>query len=114
VLQWLKGLVAYRGYAHGAVSVLELISGARFGSIVSALAFLCLLFYMIVHRKEGPDSVNFLEVSFLLLVLSLLVVPTLLSLFNYVLLIPGILLISTTRHRLSRLAADENHKVTSG
>lgn len=114
VLQWLKGLVAYRGYAHGAVSVLELISGARLGPIVSALAFLCLLSYMIVHRKAGPDSVNFLEVSFLLLVLSLLVVPTLLSLFNYVLLLPGVLLICTTRHGPSRVAAVENHNLTSG
>jgi len=113
VLQWLKGLVAYRGYAHGAVSVLELISGARLGPIVSALALLCLFSYMIVHRKVGSDSVDFLEVSFLLLALSLLVVPTLLSLFNYVLLIPGILLISTTRHRVSRLAAVESHNLTS-
>jgi hypothetical protein len=69
---------------------------------------------MIVHRKEEPDSVNFLEASFLLLALSLLVVPTLLSLFNYVLLIPGILLISATRHRPSRLTAVENHKLASG
>ena len=99
VMQWLRALVSYRSYAHGAVSILELISGARLGSIVSALAFLCLLAYMIVHREERPESVDFLEVSFLLLALSLLVVPTLLSLFNYVLLIPGILLISTTRHR---------------
>lgn len=114
VLQWLKGLVAYRGYAHGAVSVLELISGARLGPIVSALAFLCLLFYMIVHRKEGPDSVNFLEVSFLLLALSLLVVPALVSLFNYVLLIPGVLLISTNQSSPFTSRNSENHKLTSG
>lgn len=113
VLQWLKGLVAYRGYAHGAVSVLELISGTRLGPIVSALAFLGLLLYMIVHRKERPDSFNFLKVSFLLLSLSLLVIPTLLSLFNYVLLIPGILLILTT-HRPPRLAAIENQNLTGG
>ena len=108
VLQWLEGLAAYRGYAHGAVSVLELISGARIGPFVSALAFLCLLVYMIVHRKEEPNSLDFLKVSFLLLALSLLVVPTLLSLFNYVLLIPGILLISATHHRPSPLAAVEH------
>lgn len=113
VLQWLKGLLAYRSYAHGAVSVLELISGARLGPIVSALAFLCLLFYMIVHRNEEPDSAKFLEASFLLSALSLLVVPSLLSLFNYVLLLPGILLISATRHRPPRFAVD-SHELTSG
>jgi hypothetical protein len=105
VVQWLRALVSYRSYAHGAVSILELISGATLGPIVSALAFLCMVAYMIVHREERPDSVGFLEVSFLLLALSLLVVPTLLSLFNYVLLIPGILLISTTRHRPWKMIA---------
>lgn len=105
VLQWLKGMVAYRGYAHGAVSVLELIGGARFGPIVSLLASLCLFSYMMVHREEEPESVDFLKVSFVLLAFSLLVVPTLLSLFNYVLLIPGIMLISKIRHSPSMLAA---------
>lgn len=100
VLEWMRGLVAYRGYAHGAVSVLELISGPRLGSIVTTLAFLCVFFYMIAHRKEEPDSLAFLKASSFLLALSLLVVPTLLSLFNYVLLLPGILLLSTAKLKL--------------
>jgi hypothetical protein len=107
VVQWLRALVSYRGYAHGAVSIVELISGTRLGPIVSALAFLGLLAYMIVHREESSNSVEFLEVSFLLLAVSLIVVPTLLSLFNYVLLVPGIVLISTSRHRPSRLAQSQ-------
>ena len=105
VVEWLRALVSYRSYAHGAVSILELISGTRVGPFVSALAILCLLAYMIVRREERPDSADFLAVSFLLLALSLLVVPTLLSLFNYVLLIPGILLLSTTRHRSWKMTA---------
>jgi hypothetical protein len=99
-LAWVKGLVAYRSYAHGAVSVLELISGSRVGPILTAIGFFCLLFYMFAHRQAEHDSVEFLKASFLLLALSLLVVPTLLSLFNYVLLLPGILLMSSRKANL--------------
>lgn len=92
--EWIKGLLAYREYAYAGVSVLELISGRRIGPIITALAFLGLLLYMITRREEKPNSVGFLQVSFFLLALSLVLVPALLSLYNYVLLLPGILLLS--------------------
>lgn len=89
--QFVQGALAYTQYAHPA-SLLELLLGPR-GFVVGAFLLVLMLTYICFRfRSVPPDSPDFALVLALLLAANLFILPVM-SPYNQVLLIPGVLIL---------------------
>lgn len=88
ISQFFSALIAYRRY--GGTSCAEILLGPKLGLLFTTLLFLFLV-GRIWKTRSSPDFMNPLRT---VLALQLLVVPGLFALYNAVLLIPGMLILT--------------------
>jgi hypothetical protein len=91
--QFLSAARAYRNYAGGsAQSIVEMIAGRIWGSLVGVVILLGLAVACSRARSEPPESAKFVYLVALILAVSTLVLPPAAP-YNHLLLVPGVLIL---------------------
>jgi hypothetical protein len=99
--EFLRAVVAYRQYTHAA-SLLDGLTNAKYGPVLAAGFVLTTAAVCWRLRHESEQSPRFVLVFALVLAVTLVIIPTV-STYNQVLLLPGVLiLIRHARHLWSR------------
>jgi len=99
--EFLRAVVAYRQYTHAA-SLLDGLTNAKWGPVLAAVFVLMTAAVCWRLRHESDQSPRFVFVLALVLAVTLLVIPTV-STYNQVLLLPAVfILIRHARHLRSR------------
>jgi hypothetical protein len=107
--QFRGAVAAYRQYTGGAGSLLDVLATPILGKILAAAAVIAVAVTGWRVRRAAHDSVAFSTMFSLVLVVTLVIVPSFAP-YNQVLLLPAVLLIATSwkelwgRNRLARLA----------
>jgi hypothetical protein len=94
--EFFHAVVAYRQYTHGA-SLLDYLTDARWGSILTAAVLLSTAIVCGRQRHESEQSPRFFLVLALVLAVTLLIIPTV-STYNQVLLLPAVLILTRDAH----------------
>jgi hypothetical protein len=89
--QFFHAVAAYRQYTHGA-SLLDYFTNARWGSILTAVVLSGTAIACGRQRHESEQSPRFVLVFALVLAVTLLIIPTV-STYNQVLLLPAVLIL---------------------
>ena len=107
--QFRGAVAAYRQYTGGAGSLLDVLATPILGKILAAAAVIAVAVTGWRVRRAAHDSVGFSTMFSLVLVVTLVIVPSFAP-YNQVLLLPAVFLIATSwkelwgRNRLTRLA----------
>ena len=107
--QFRGAVAAYRQYTGGAGSLLDVLATPILGKILAAAAVIAVAVTGWRVRRAAHDSVGFSAMFSLVLVVTLVIVPSFAP-YNQVLLLPAVFLIATSwkelwgRNRLTRLA----------
>ncbi len=107
--QFRGAVAAYRQYTGGAGSLLDVLATPILGKILAAAAVIAVAVTGWRVRRTAHDSVGFSTMFSLVLVVTLVIVPSFAP-YNQVLLLPAVFLIATSwkelwgRNRLTRLA----------